>query len=486
MTLYVNTQVSGFAGGLASFKSPQSNPAIDKPLTAAEYRALYAARQDSIRAPGCWTLPQGNGVTTQSLNRLVKRGLLERKIESENTGRLSGRRNRTTTWTYFRVTDRACELLKPELPPVPVRGPHYAQRLSDAAVDAISDHFLPPTYLKSSVIYPEIERWVFTSDTAVTFYHAWYPDEDLSTEAFAANLLAYIRLTMPRAVITGVQIYGERPVHHSGGNVPRDIRGLFKRWKKLHWVAISFYFAGEDMPLLAAPKVAGLLPANVSTTSPTLQAAVPTAVSAPVRAQTEVYQRPDDDFFPTPESLCRVALRQLDVTAPQRVLDPGCGAGPWGRAARERWPGSHVLGVELTEDRVNRAHTAGVFDAYNQVLPCDYLTLSPNAIGRFDVIIGNPPFKLGEGFVMKSLNLLAPDGTLIFLLRLAFLESQGRYKRLYSDAAKPAAVHILAERPSFTGNGKTDATAYALFVWHQGWTGQTALHWLSWRSKGGA
>jgi hypothetical protein len=83
--------------------------------------------------------------------------------------------------------------------------------------------------------------------------------------------------------------------------------------------------------------------------------------------------------------------------------------------------------------------------------------------------------------VTHALQLLRPGGQLLFLLRLAFLESQGRYQRLYSGGLKPVRVWSLVERPSFTGNGKTDATTYALFLWQKGWREGCTLDWLSWR-----
>ena len=48
--------------------------------------------------------------------------------------------------------------------------------------------------------------------------------------------------------------------------------------------------------------------------------------------------------------------------------------------------------------------------------------------------------------------------------------------------ANPAkVVYVLSQRPSFTTDGGTDSTEYALFVWEKGWRGQTALEVISWR-----
>jgi len=74
---------------------------------------------------------------------------------------------------------------------------------------------------------------------------------------------------------------------------------------------------------------------------------------------------------------------------------------------------------------------------------------------------------------------LEPKGHIFFLLRLAMLESQRRARGLWQEH-RPKKVYVLGRRPSFTGNGKTDATAYALYLWQKGWQGETTLDWLMW------
>jgi hypothetical protein len=49
------------------------------------------------------------------------------------------------------------------------------------------------------------------------------------------------------------------------------------------------------------------------------------------------------------------------------------------------------------------------------------------------------------------------------LLRLNFLGAQRR--RDWWKAHEPAALFVLSARPSFTQDGKTDATDYAWFAW---------------------
>jgi SAM-dependent methyltransferase len=196
-------------------------------------------------------------------------------------------------------------------------------------------------------------------------------------------------------------------------------------------------------------------------------------------------KRPADDFYPTPDDLVRAALTRCISCHGRDVLDVGSGTGVWGRVAREVWPDSRIVGVESNAARIATSRAAGELDAYDLVLWADFL--KARLPMGFSMIVGNPPYQLAEEFVMRSLELLKSGGAVCFLLRLAFMESQGRYDRMFSGNARPGAIFPLVERPSFTGDGRTDATAYAVFVWYHEFLMRprgnppTSLHWLSWR-----
>src|SRR5262245_27832883 len=94
----------------------------------------------------------------------------------------------------------------------------------------------------------------------------------------------------------------------------------------------------------------------------------------------------------------------------------------------------------------------------------------------FDLVIGNPPYKHTEQFVRHGMDMLESGGYLVFLLRLNFLEGQGR-GRSFWNRYPPVKVVVSSRRVSFSGDGKSNATAYAYFVWQQGYTGETKLAW---------
>lgn len=181
-------------------------------------------------------------------------------------------------------------------------------------------------------------------------------------------------------------------------------------------------------------------------------------------------ERQENDFYPTPYECVRESLKQLSLV-PTDVLDPGAGSGVWGIEARKMWPHAYISGIEI--DR-----TFAKPEAYDHWYVGDYL--DPDISGHsYDLIIGNPPYNKAEKFIRKSMSLLKPNGQVFFLLRLAFLEGQKRTATLWKELWLKH-TYVLGRRPSFTGNQKTDATAYAMFLFQKGHTEIPRLSWLDW------
>lgn len=101
-----------------------------------------------------------------------------------------------------------------------------------------------------------------------------------------------------------------------------------------------------------------------------------------------------------------------------------------------------------------------------------------------DNIVTNPPFKLAEEFVTRALR-LARRKVAIFC-RLAWLEGQGRYERIYS-VTPPVRVHVFARRvamtrggdPTLGANGAGGMMPFCWIVWDRAHVGPTELKWLS-------
>ena len=96
----------------------------------------------------------------------------------------------------------------------------------------------------------------------------------------------------------------------------------------------------------------------------------------------------------------------------------------------------------------------------------DYLAPSildtPSA--KFDLIISNPPFGLIKEFIDRSMELLAPGGKLVFLLRVNYFGTQKRSEWFHRMMPEYAYVH--ARRISFDPvTRKTDSIEYMHAVW---------------------
>ncbi|MGJ0621486.1 MAG: SAM-dependent methyltransferase [Methylocystis sp.] len=132
-------------------------------------------------------------------------------------------------------------------------------------------------------------------------------------------------------------------------------------------------------------------------------------------------------------------------------LEPACGAG-------------HM--AKVLSGYFDSVHSSDIY-SYGYGSVSDYLSAgySPNSI---DWIITNPPFRLAEEFVLRSLD-IARIGVAI-LARTVFLESVGRYSRIFSKAS-PSVFAQFSERVPMV-KGRLDekastATGYGWLVWYK-------------------
>lgn len=182
------------------------------------------------------------------------------------------------------------------------------------------------------------------------------------------------------------------------------------------------------------------------------------ALPAGSRAIMASRQEPDDslDYFPTPpwatRALVELVLQRVEHIPALRsktALEPACGEGHMAEVLAE------YFGKVETSD----IHPHG----YGRVANF----LADAAAGPADWIITNPPFGANaEAFVLKALQ-LARVGVAMFL-RLQWLETVGRYERVFKPYP-PAVIAQFAERvPLHKGRWEPEgdtATAYLWIVW---------------------
>ncbi len=178
-------------------------------------------------------------------------------------------------------------------------------------------------------------------------------------------------------------------------------------------------------------------------------------------------EAPDSlDDFPTPPWATRALIEHViqpgDDGASLTALEPACGRGYMAQALGE------YFGSVASSD----IHDYGFARRADFLKPL-------HAAGSFDWVITNPPFRLAEDFIDRA-QPIARRGVAM-LVRTVFLESVGRYERLFS-VRPPAVVAQFSERVPMV-KGRVDkkastATGYAWIVWKQAEADGPRLSWI--------
>jgi type I restriction-modification system DNA methylase subunit len=148
-----------------------------------------------------------------------------------------------------------------------------------------------------------------------------------------------------------------------------------------------------------------------------MDGSVLTNASAPDRSAT--------DFYPTPANVTKALADYIDVRG-MTVWEPACGAGHMARALEDA--GASVIATELNYQGYGRG-------------AIDYLAAEDM---QCDFIITNPPFRLSEEFIRRSIERKKPFA---MLLKSQYWHSAKR-RNLWFDHI-PIAVLPLTWRPDF-------------------------------------
>lgn len=207
-------------------------------------------------------------------------------------------------------------------------------------------------------------------------------------------------------------------------------------------------------------------------------------MTLPVHDQRLQKRRSLDDY-PTPLPLAKacvgVALDWLTAyktVTRINVLDVGAGTGVWGKALAEDsrcanfFRPDFATGLRLEGVEINKRYRpAGVYTHWHKSNFLKWDLDGESERVSYDLIMGNPPFKLAREFVDHALPLLKGQGSILaLLLRIGFYGSQERFK--WWTAARLRHVAMLVPRPGFVTvikpdgrRGSNDASEYGLFIW---------------------
>ena len=160
------------------------------------------------------------------------------------------------------------------------------------------------------------------------------------------------------------------------------------------------------------------------------------------------------DDFPTPPWATRALIEHVlgkRALRTKSCLEPACGVGHMAKALEEYFQ-------QVTASDI---HSYGFGDVG------DFLggTYPPSSS---DWVITNPPFILAEAFALRALE-VAKDGVAL-LVRASFLETVGRYERLYSQTPPSIYAPFTERVPMVAGRldqKASTATSYAWLVWRK-------------------
>lgn len=180
------------------------------------------------------------------------------------------------------------------------------------------------------------------------------------------------------------------------------------------------------------------------------------------------------DYYPTPawavEAVADLILDSRPKDMPV-IYEPGAGEGAILRVLRAHGAApDHLRGCELRDEAAQICRADGLM-----VWTMDFLKERPAVTSDIGVFPANPPYggreNLAQKFIMRALD-LAHDGASVWaLLRINWLldgeASCGRQTWMRTGPGTPN-VYALNRRPSFTGDGRADATTYAWMQWVKG------------------
>lgn len=172
------------------------------------------------------------------------------------------------------------------------------------------------------------------------------------------------------------------------------------------------------------------------------------------------------DDFPTPPWATRALIEHVIERGAgvkgMTAFEPACGRGYMAQALREYFA---------------KVDAADIHD-YGHGDVSDFLR-NIHTTGAYDWVITNPPFRLAEEFILRALP-VARRGVAM-LVRTVFIESVGRYNRIFS-VNPPTKVAQFTERVPMV-KGRIDrkastATGYAWVVWDKTSDATPQLVWV--------
>ena len=171
-------------------------------------------------------------------------------------------------------------------------------------------------------------------------------------------------------------------------------------------------------------------------------------------------KRKKSDFYETPYSLTRLFLDKYPIPKLDLILEPACGNGAIVKVLQEKG----YVNIESYDKERN--------------------FFTDNGVGRYDVIITNPPFSLAYEFIKHAIYL--KPYKIIMLLPLSYLHGKKRHDNIYKSKQDLMLKYIsvftrypmLGEVLQPDGKHNTGMMVYAWFYWEKDYDGLPMVDWL--------
>lgn len=175
------------------------------------------------------------------------------------------------------------------------------------------------------------------------------------------------------------------------------------------------------------------------------------------------HDREENDFYATDPKALEMLL-DLEKFSPT-IWECACGEGHLSKVLIDR--GYKVISSDL----IDRGYGKG---------GVDFLKSTKTFEGD---IVTNPPYKYAQEFIEHALDIVTEGHKVVMFLKVQFLEGKARRKMF--DKHPPKKIYVSSSRLRCAMNGdferyaKSNAVAYAWFIWEKGFKGDTVVRWFN-------